>query len=102
VTNELMITVHPLPVVNTNWDGAVLSATSGFSSYQWYSGGQAIPGATNDAYTPQSEGVFHVTVTDGNGCSNSSPAFIVKLGLDNLQFAQDKIRIYPNPTTGMV
>src|SRR5690606_12040355 len=102
LTNEVTVIVHPLPVVNTTWDGATLHATQGFSSYQWFAAGQPIPGATNDTYSPQSEGGFSVTAVDSNGCSNSSPVYNVKLGLINLTAAGSQIMIYPNPVRDMI
>jgi len=51
-----------------------LVAQSGFSSYQWNLGAVPISGATGSSHVATSSGSYTVTVTDGNGCSNTSPA----------------------------
>jgi hypothetical protein len=41
-------------------------------SYQWRLGGNNIAGATTNAYTASTAGVYSVTVTNANGCSRTS------------------------------
>ncbi len=102
-TNEVTITVHDLPVVHTTWDGETLHATPGYASYQWNAGSQGIVGATDSTYTPSSNGGYSVTVTDGNGCENTSPV----QNLTNVSVAEQlslihSISVYPNPSGGVV
>ena len=89
----------PDPLLATVWiDSVGLVATSGFSSYQWYSGnGMLITGATNPSFIPTSMGEYYVIVTDGNCGGISDTINYIINALDNFN---QKIRIYPNPTNG--
>jgi gliding motility-associated-like protein len=87
-TASLNVTFGPLPVVNmapfdTICQGqvATLNAGPGFSSYLWSTG------ATTQTITAGGAGVYSVTVTNANGCSNSglmtlvkSDVFVIDLG----------------------
>src|SRR5690606_2985646 len=84
VTNEVTVTVHPLPVVDVTWDGETLHATPGYASYQWSINGQGIPGAINQTFVPSSNGSYTVMATDGNGCSTISAAQHVTVGVNAL------------------
>jgi len=108
-SDELTITINPLPVVDLPNDTIridttqqyTLDAGPGFSTYLW-----------NDQTTEQTllvdgyvlgEGIFKfwVTVTNEFGCSASDTAVVI-IGLPN-SLPTDKlysINIYPNPTTG--
>jgi hypothetical protein len=54
--------------------GTVSLATQPFSSYQWYSGGIPLQGATAQNFTAAQSGSYQVVVTDGGGCAAASPA----------------------------
>jgi hypothetical protein len=99
-TNEVNVTVHPLPAVTVTWDGAILHATPGYAGYQWNTGGQGIAGATDSTFQPQSDGGYSVTVTDANGCTATSTVQNVTVGVDAISGANTRIRIYPNPVSG--
>lgn len=63
--------VNSVPVITKTGDcvpGAVLSVTSGFTSYQWNLNGTPIPGATTSTFTPTTGGNYTVTIVAG-GCS---------------------------------
>src|SRR5690606_22956932 len=96
-TNEVAVTVHPLPVADITWDGALLHATPGHASYQWHTGGQPVPGATDSVYAPLSAGGYSVTVTDDNECIETSPVYNVTLDVDDLVALNRQIAVYPNP-----
>ncbi len=68
------ITVTPLPSVTIVQSNDTLYSSSG-NSYQWYTGGNAINGATNDFYLPSTEDYYTVVITDANGCSASDTIF---------------------------
>src|SRR5690606_17831170 len=63
ITNEVAVTVYPRPVVNITWDGEAFHATPGYETYQWYSAGQAIPGAADSTFVPSEHGGYSVQVT---------------------------------------
>ncbi len=98
VTNEVTVTVHPLPVVDVTWDGETLHATPGYASYQWNTGGQGIIGATNSTFIPSSNGVYSVTAMDENGCSSTSAAeTVTHVGIGDHVTVAIEVQIYPNP-----
>jgi len=57
---------------------ASLLFTGTYTTYQWFKNGVAIPGATSNTVTYGTNGdVFIVVVSDGNGCTDTSTAYIV-------------------------
>ncbi len=59
-------------------NSVLLSAPSGFSSYQWYLNGAAIIGATTANYTTSTIGEYYVELKQGDGCIINSNKFKVK------------------------
>src|SRR5205085_11288431 len=76
--------------------GDTLIANQGAVSYQWYHGGNIIPGATNYFYVAQSSGNFNVVCTDLNGCEVEAVIFDV---IAQIQAADggSQFAVYPNP-----
>ena len=82
VTPYLSVTVNELPntAINsgsTNFCAAsggtvTLSATAGYSAYQWYNGGVSISGATSATYSTSSSGNYTVSITNSCGVSTST------------------------------
>ncbi len=68
------ITVNAAPTVTITQMNDSLYSSAG-NSYQWYSGGNAISGATDFFYTPSSEGFYSVVITDSIGCTASDIIF---------------------------
>jgi len=83
--------------------GTDLVSTSA-TSYQWYSNGNLIPGATSQTYTPSQPGIYVVRITDANGCVYAySPGF--NHGVTTLIGKNDisnTVNVFPNPTNGSV
>ena len=86
------VTVNSLPIVTVSTEdvtefcfgeSALLTATSGFETYQWYVNGELIEGAEDETYTATESGDYTVVVTDENGCNDES---------------DDAITIIVNPT----
>ncbi|MEO8085673.1 MAG: T9SS type A sorting domain-containing protein [Bacteroidota bacterium] len=91
------ITVYPYPAPQgITQSGDTLFANAGAISYQWYQGGNLIPGATEYFYVAQGSGNYNVVATDANGCEVEAAIFDViaevKLAIGNMQLA-----IFPNP-----
>ncbi len=63
----------PVPVITSV--NNVMTATPPSTSYQWSRNGTPIPGATSQTYTDLTGGSYTVTITDANGCSNTSQPF---------------------------
>jgi hypothetical protein len=66
--------------------------------FQWQEGGSDIPDGTTDTLVPPANGSYTVIVTDANGCSNTSEAFLV----DNVGIADQAaffFSVSPNPAS---
>lgn len=65
-------------------------------SYVWRFNGTVIPGATTKSVIADVNGIgkYNVTVTDINGCSNTSADFTIGA------LSDDRLYIYPNPNNG--
>ena len=97
----ISISVNSLPVTIIQWNGTQLYTPFTFASYQWYVSGVMIPGATQQYYTPTSNGVYYCRVGNENNCYNLSPNYnLLTLSVNNL--ATPILQLYPNPTTGLV
>ncbi len=78
-----------------------LDAGAGFSSYSWTTSGTAQTETISGASLPLGDNTVTVTVTDGNGCSNTDAVtFNIDgcAGIDELNALS--MSIYPNPSTG--
>jgi hypothetical protein len=74
-SQAVSVTVHPLPTkpVITR-AGSTLTSTAA-STYAWSENGQPIAGETSQSFTPQHGGSYTATITDANGCSNTSDPY---------------------------
>ena len=101
-TDPVAVTVHPLPSPSVTWDGLLLHAGAGYTAYQWTSGGQPLLGATDSTYQPSENGPYAVTVTDTNGCTNTSATVTVgNVGIAGVTNSVP-VRVHPNPAGSMV
>ncbi len=81
--------------------GALLTANHTGASYQWLNCPAMTPisGATNQLYTPTSNGDYAVAVTS-NGCSDTSACYsVTSVGIMESGF-KNGFLLYPNPTNG--
>ena len=76
--------------------GTSIPAPNAIPNWSWTLNGNTISGATGSSVTAgiDQQGAYRATVTDVNGCTNSSN--IVTIGSQ----ASDYLWIYPNPNTG--
>lgn len=74
-----------------------LSSNQNSANYQWFNSDTnvPIPGATNQTFTPTSEGSYAVEVSNGSCTERSNPYSFLTLGGDS--FTQEEISVYPNP-----
>jgi hypothetical protein len=99
VTLNLIVNQAPVPVISSN--GTELSTVAGFDTYQWYLDGMPISDATSETFTATQNGDYTVTVTNSNGCEGTS-AIETVAGLGINDIAMQNVKIYPNPTKGIV
>lgn len=83
-----------VPVIN--WNGSLLTATSG-PNYQWALNGALIDGATGQSYEPQEDGLYTVTVSDGSGCRPASAPVSVVISTAGQPAWATLFSIFPNP-----
>jgi|GEM_PF-4902537 len=95
ITLSNIVTVLPLPQVNTNQVSNILSVDTGYS-YQWYADTALLAGEVNDTLIVQQNGVYHVLVTDTNGCDTTFSFNYASQGLYEVKNA-DAFSIFPNP-----
>lgn len=83
--------------------GKVLSVPNKYIYYQWYRNGVKIFAANSFNYTYTSKGLYHVEVTDKNGCIvNSDTVNLNGTGIFEQQTELSAIKIYPNPSNGLI
>jgi hypothetical protein len=72
------------------------SSTTTTNTYNWYNNGVVISGQSGNSITINDNGIgsYAVSVTDNNGCSNSSNNLFIRDTILNYTF------IYPNPNRG--
>ena len=92
------ITVYPYPPPQgIAQSGDTLFANAGAVSYQWYEGGNLIPGATGYYYVAQESGNYNVVATDANGCEVEAVIFDVVAAVQQQDGDDDQVLIFPNP-----
>ncbi|MBE9491500.1 MAG: hypothetical protein IMY70_01330, partial [Bacteroidetes bacterium] len=70
VTDEVTVTVHPIPETPVvTQQGTMLISSAAFGN-QWYNSNGIIPGATNQSYTPTVTDDYYVIVTSVFGCQS--------------------------------
>lgn len=90
-----------IPVISEA--GGVLSSTAA-TTYQWYKNGVAIPGATAQTYTPATDGIYVVRITDANGCvyQYAKGYKFVKPNAIRETGESGNVQVFPNPSTGQL
>ncbi len=100
IINVMVYALPPVPTISAS--GVILTSSSG-SGNQWYLNGTAITGATATTYTMTQNGSYTVVVTNSNGCSSTSQAYIItNIGLNEVANRLSSISVYPNPATDNV
>lgn len=103
-SGPIAVTVLPAPNPQVVQGGPfTLTVSNGpFVAYQWLDANAGvISGEFNSTFNPPVQGTYYVTVTDANGCADTSNAIIYfpeSVG-ENLAA---QIKIYPNPSNGTV
>lgn len=96
VTLEMLPAPEPVITASGNTLGTILS----YETYQWIKEGADIPAATGTTYTVTEAGNYSVRVTNDNGCSGTSPEYVVDsavTGIDDIPVNREAWQLYPNP-----
>src|SRR5204863_3310365 len=73
--NKIFIRVNQLPAVPVITQNKHVLSSTAAAQYQWYKDGVAISGAIAQSYTASQSGIYKVSITDANGCTNTSADF---------------------------
>jgi uncharacterized delta-60 repeat protein len=96
-SDTVRVTIIPNPAVPTITRVGDTLYSSAASSYQWYMGSSLIPGETNNSYTLDTNGTYHVVVFNSFGCSTTSTSItIIGIGI-NEQTSSLSLNVFPNP-----
>lgn len=102
-SSPITINVNPLPITPTIFQNGNLLACSesSMASYQWYLNGFPNLNCPGQFCNCIQDGFYSVIITDGNGCSASSPLSNVfcSVGSDELS-SEISFKIFPNPNNG--
>jgi hypothetical protein len=94
----------PTPSITVS--GNTLTATPDFSgTIQWKLSGSAISGANAQTFTVNQTGNYTVTyiLSDYTKCVSTSPITTISaLATNDFESGNNAIKVYPNPTTGIV
>ncbi|MEO5581338.1 MAG: T9SS type A sorting domain-containing protein, partial [Saprospiraceae bacterium] len=95
----VLVNVNKPSKPRINWtSNYYLSTTPGYTHYEWLLNGVAISGIDSSSYKPLITGVYKVTITDNNGCKNTSDSYNhISLPTTELTIGDIKLHYYPNP-----
>ncbi len=106
-TDQVTITVNPLPDTSVALSNYVLTALNGAGvTYQWVdcdNGYSWMVGATGQSYTPMADGNYAVIVTESmTGCVDTSSCYTI-IGTGVTQLANNiEVSAYPNPVNELL
>ena len=93
---QVVVTASNTPVPTITESGNMLTVTEG-DSYQWYKGGELIPGATGKTLKPKGYGLYSVAVGHAV-CPGEASYFFVPSG--NIYLGDIRVKVTPNPSYG--
>ncbi|PHR17167.1 MAG: hypothetical protein COA38_21195 [Fluviicola sp.] len=99
----LDLTLEQIDIMITTLDETITANTPN-STYQWLdcdNGFAPISGATNQSYSPLTNGNYAVVLTQ-NGCSDTSNCALISTVSTTDIYRDDLLFIYPNPTSGNI
>ncbi len=84
------------PIVSVDMD-VQLTATAGYSAYQWLLNGNPVPGAIGQIYTATESGEYSVLVANAGGCeATSAPVTVTVSSVANIP-GVETVKLTPNP-----
>src|SRR5690554_5024901 len=102
VTLDLTISGQAVSTT-VDFENNALVSSPNYSSYQWVNCDEnyaPISGEVNSTFTPSSNGNYAVIITNGN-CVDTSACMRINI-LDLYNHEKNSMKIYPNPTGGLV
>ncbi|MCB0482511.1 MAG: T9SS type A sorting domain-containing protein, partial [Flavobacteriales bacterium] len=100
VSNSVSVSILPAPSKPVVTQNALDLESSAAASYQWSFGGTPLAGAIGKTHRPQNNGVYQVSIADGNGCrATSAPFTFNAVGIEMADLVES-FKLYPNPSNG--
>ena len=97
VSDEIMITVNPVPETPTiSQEDDHLVSSAGIGN-QWYDSNGPVSGATGQTYYPNVSGHFYVIVSNEFGCSSAQSNVIYFIYTGLRETPDHHFNIFPNP-----
>ena len=100
VTDDILVTINPMPNLTTNLSGFTIESNQAGAAYQWIdcATNTEIIGAISQSYTATADGDYAVVVTN-NGCSDTSSC--VNIAGVGFEENSNSLLVFPNPSNGM-
>lgn len=97
-SSATIVSVNPLPAKPTITKAGDSLTSSSAQTYLWLLNKVAVvSNATSKTFTPKVSGLYSVTITDANGCTNTSDEMNVTVtGIETLT-SMSSISVFPNP-----
>lgn len=93
------VNAKPTPTITRNGNNLT---TGTFSNYQWLKDGVFVSGANQQSFTPTSNGIYAVRVSDANGCEATSESYnFFFTGMSSISGNQ-LINLFPNPASSQI
>ncbi|MFM9985432.1 MAG: T9SS type A sorting domain-containing protein [Flavobacteriales bacterium] len=95
----LMLDLFPLSAMALSLNGNTLTATSGYSAYEWRRNGDLLAGETSNVLDASDYGVgnYSVMATDANGCTSSIASVVVTTIISVNENSAESILVWPIP-----
>ncbi|MEL6654547.1 MAG: hypothetical protein AAFQ87_27480, partial [Bacteroidota bacterium] len=85
--------------------GATMRVNTDEASYQWldcFGGLGAVPGATNQSFTPTQNGEYAVEIIKGDCIDTSDCVSVLTVGLEAPSVNASLLKVHPNPSRGLI
>ncbi|MPM18392.1 hypothetical protein SDC9_64801 [bioreactor metagenome] len=94
--NPITVSTFTVTPVSISDNGGILTSSSAFGN-QWYEQTSGvIVGAIGNTFTPMTDGIYYVVVTDANGCTSTSN--VIEYFVESIsENVGDVLSVFPNP-----
>lgn len=102
-TDTFTVTMNTMVQLQLDFINGVLSTGQAYTTYQWYKGGVAVPGATTQSLSVSDTGWYSLKVTNASGCVDSAAYHVAApTGITDHDLMLAGISIYPNPVNDIL
>ena len=98
-TGQAVVAVQPAPTPTIAVEEHLLTASEGVR-YEWFLNGVSMPGSNTRQLEVWQDGRYRVEVTYTNGCRSRSEEVVVDLAAIRVN-GTPRLKLWPNPTTGL-